>query len=137
MGTEHDVALPTLIPPQLPALLFSSRRSYSCRPPGPERPPSLGWLPVRQEQQQQQPQAQQMQQLRQQIDSKNSTSSNRRITPTASGDKTSNAFTSCKPSVRSPVNILFKAAGGASIGAGVGGIVSIMACYCRVLVQIL
>eukprot|EP00878_Enallax_costatus_P016039 GHUV01016815.1.p1 GENE.GHUV01016815.1~~GHUV01016815.1.p1 ORF type:complete len:526 (+),score=156.68 GHUV01016815.1:200-1777(+) len=118
VGTEHDVAVPTLIPPQLPALLFGSRRSYSCRPPGPERPPGLGWLPVRQEQQQQQPQPQQMQQLRQQINNKNSTSSNRRITPTASGDKGSNGSTSCRPAV----DILFKAIGGTGIGAGAGGI---------------
>jgi hypothetical protein len=120
---QQDVAVPTLLPPQIPKLFSSSTGSYSFPPPSPgQGPPRLGWLPGHQQQQQQ---ADQLQQVRQQIRSKPSTSSSRRRIPTASRD--ANSSSSSSHSSRSPVDIAWRAIGGAGIGAGAGGLVSIAA----------
>lgn len=123
VGTEHDAAVPTLIPPQLPALIFSNSESYSCAPRGP-RQPHLSWLPVRQQQQQQPEQADQLTHVRQQISRVKGTSNGKRLTPTASGNIVGSSAGSSRPVGRSPADILFGAVKGAGIGAGVGGIVS-------------
>lgn len=117
---QHDVAVPTLLPAQIPRLLSSSNGSYSFPPHTPgQGPPRLGWLPCHQQQQQQ---ADQLQQIKQQIGSKKSTSSSRRSIPTASRD--ANSSSSSNTGSRSPVDIACRVIGGVGLGAGVGGLVS-------------
>eukprot|EP00882_Tetradesmus_deserticola_P020971 GHRQ01022664.1.p2 GENE.GHRQ01022664.1~~GHRQ01022664.1.p2 ORF type:complete len:191 (+),score=53.36 GHRQ01022664.1:424-996(+) len=113
---QHDVAVPTLLPPQIPRLFSSSNGTYSFPPSSPgQGPPRLGWLPCQQQQQQQ---ADQLQQVRQQIRSKTSTSSSRRSIPTASRDV--NSSSSSGLGGRSPVDVACRVASGAGVGVGIG-----------------
>lgn len=118
---QQDVAVPTLLPPQIPKIFSSNNGSYSFPPPSPgQGPPRQGWLPCQQQQQQQ---ADHLQQVRQQIRSKPSTGSSRRSIPTASRD--ANSSSSSSRSSRAPMDIAWRAIGGAGIGAGAGGLVSV------------
>lgn len=118
------MAVPTLLPPQLPSFFTRSYSSYTYSPPNPgQGPPRLAWLPFQQQQRDQ------LQEVRQQIRNKPGTGGSTRRIPTASGNTSSSS--SYRHISRSPVDIAFRAIGGAGIGAGAGGLVSLTHYCCR------